>query len=81
MVITLIHLLDTDNMEILTVEEVASLLRVSKRHVFELAQPRTRSGDIRENPLPCIRLGKSVRFSKSAVEQWLNTISATKKSE
>lgn len=68
-------------MEILTADEVASLLRVSKRHVFELAQPRTKSGDIRESPLPCIRLGKSVRFSKAAVEQWISTISATKKSE
>jgi predicted DNA-binding transcriptional regulator AlpA len=68
-------------MEILTADEVASLLRVSKRHVFELAQPRTKSGDIRENPIPCLRLGKSVRFSKTAVEQWINAISATKKSE
>lgn len=68
-------------MEILTVKEVASLLRVSIWHVYELTQPRHKSGDIRENPLPCIRLGKAVRFSKAAVEQWLNTISATKKRE
>ena len=61
-------------MEILTVDEVAKLLRVSKRHVFELAQPRTRSGDKRANPLPCIRLGKSVRFSKAAVEEWIQTL-------
>lgn len=59
-------------MEILTVEEVAALLRVSKRHVQELAQPRTQSGDIRENPLPCIHLGRCLRFEKSAIEQWIN---------
>lgn len=67
-------------MEILTVDEVAALLRVSRSHVFELVQQRTRSGDIRANPLPCIRLGKSVRFDKQQVEQWLKTL-ATKKSE
>lgn len=67
-------------MEILTANEVATLLRVSKRHVFELTQPRARSGDKREDPLPCFRLGKSVRFDKEAVENWLRK-SATKKSE
>lgn len=66
-------------MDILTADEVASLLRISRRHVCELAQPRTKSGDVRDNPLPCIRLGKSVRFDRQAVEQWINTISATKK--
>lgn len=68
-------------MQILTVEEVAALLRVSKRHVYELTQQRHKSGDIKEHPLPCIRLGASVRFSKAAVEEWVKTISATKKSE
>jgi predicted DNA-binding transcriptional regulator AlpA len=61
-------------MGILTAAEVASLLRISKRHVFELAQPRTRSGDIRENPLPCVRLGKSVRFRRSDVEAWIEKL-------
>lgn len=60
--------------QLLTVDEVAKLLRVSIWHVYELAQPRHKSGDIRANPLPCIRLGKSVRFSKEAVEGWLNAL-------
>lgn len=67
-------------MQILTADEVASLLRISKRHVFELAQPRTQSGDVREHPLPCLKLGRSVRFDKEAVETWVKN-SATKKSE
>jgi hypothetical protein len=37
-------------MEILTVKEVASILRVSIWHVYELTHPRTKSGDVRENP-------------------------------
>lgn len=61
-------------MEILTVKEVASMLRVSIWHVYELTQPRTKAGDIRANPLPCIRLGKAVRFSKAAVEEWIKTL-------
>jgi predicted DNA-binding transcriptional regulator AlpA len=60
------------DMTILTADEVASLLRISKRHVFELAQARTRSGDVRDNPLPCLKLGKSVRFDKDEVERWLH---------
>ncbi len=65
------------SMEILTVDEVAAWLKISKRHVYELAQPRTQSGDLREHPLPCIRLGASVRFSKAAVEEWLQRLSAS----
>jgi len=62
-------------MEILTVKEVASLLRVSIWHVYELAKQRTKSGDVRENPLPCVRLGKAIRFNKAAVEEWIETLS------
>ncbi len=61
-------------MEILTVEDVASLLKVSKRHVYELTRERTKSGDTRENPIPCIRLGKSVRFRRSDVEAWIENL-------
>ena len=61
-------------MEILTVNEVASLLRVSIWHVYELTQPRTKSGDIREHPLPCLRFGKSVRFRRSDLEAWIEKL-------
>ena len=63
-------------MEILTVKEVAALLRVSRWHVYELVKQRTKSGDVRENPLPCVRLGKSVRFRKNDVEEWVERLSA-----
>jgi predicted DNA-binding transcriptional regulator AlpA len=61
-------------MEILTVDEVASLLKISKYHVYELAKERTKSGDIRDNPLPCVRLGKSVRFRKTDIESWIEKL-------
>lgn len=63
-------------MEILTVAEVAALLKISKRHVYELTQERTKSGDLRENPIPCLRLGASVRFRKSDVEAWIEKLAA-----
>lgn len=61
-------------LEIMTADEVAALLKVSKWHVYELAQPRTKSGDVRKDPLPCIRLGKSVRFPRSDVEAWIEKL-------
>ena len=57
--------------EILTVSEVAAWLRLSKSQVYELMKPRTRSGDLREHPLPSFRMGTAVRFRRTAVEEWI----------
>lgn len=57
--------------DILKAAEVAALLRVSKRQVYELCKDRTHSGDIRENPLPCLLFGCSVRFRKTDVDRWI----------
>ena len=61
-------------MEILTAAEVAAMLKVSRRHVYELTNRRTLSGEIRERPLPVVRLGSSVRFRKSDVEEWIEML-------
>ncbi len=63
-------------MEILTADEVAALLKISKRQVYELARERTQSGDVRSHPLPALRIGKSVRFRKSDVEEWIEKLIA-----
>ena len=60
--------------EILKAAEVASLLRVSTRQVYELCKDRTHSGEVRENPLPVVRFGCSVRFVKSDVEAWVEKL-------
>ena len=65
-------------MEILTVGEVATMLRLSKSQVYELTNPRTRSGDLREHPLPVLRIGSALRFIRKDVEEWIEKI-ATKK--
>jgi predicted DNA-binding transcriptional regulator AlpA len=62
-------------MELLTVAEVAKMLKVSQRQVRELANPRFRSGDTRTNPLPAMRLSvRVIRFRKSDVEAWIEKL-------
>jgi predicted DNA-binding transcriptional regulator AlpA len=61
-------------MEILTVGEIATILRISKSQVYELTHPRTRSGDVRENPLPVVRIGTAVRFIRKDVEEWVERL-------
>jgi excisionase family DNA binding protein len=53
---------EVNNMgEILTAEEVAAILKISKRQVYELARES-------ENPIPGIRIRMSVRFRKADVD-------------
>jgi predicted DNA-binding transcriptional regulator AlpA len=61
-------------MEILTVKEVAKMLRISERSVYELCKARAPSGDVREHPLPCFRMGASVRFIRKDVEEWIDKL-------
>jgi excisionase family DNA binding protein len=51
-------------MEILTAQEVAATLKISKRQVYELAKES-------ENPIPSIRIRTSVRFRKCDVDEWI----------
>ena len=59
---------DDDLHELLTVEDVAALLRVSKSWVYE----HTRSRNIpRSDRLPHVKLGKYVRFEPRAVRAFI----------
>jgi len=55
--------------DLLTPEELAARLKVSKSWVFE--QTRERAKVRNKMPLPCIRLGKYLRFSWVAVCEWM----------
>jgi excisionase family DNA binding protein len=55
--------------DLLTPEELAERLKVPKSWVFE--QTRERAKIRNKVPLPCIRLGKYLRFSWQAVSEWL----------
>jgi len=50
--------------EILTASEVAAMLKLSVRQIYELAKEK-------ENPIPCVRIRTSVRFRKSDVDGWV----------
>lgn len=51
--------------DILTPEELAARLKVPDSWVYEKTRGRCR------NPIPCLRLGRYVRFDWTAVATWL----------
>jgi excisionase family DNA binding protein len=56
--------------EILTIDELAAWLRISRRSVYELTSERGRSTS--KHPLPTFRLGKSLRFIRADVQAWID---------
>jgi excisionase family DNA binding protein len=50
--------------EILTASEVAALLKISTRQVYQLAKES-------ENPIPSVRIRTSVRFRKADIDGWV----------
>lgn len=57
--------------DILTVDELALYLKMSKRQIYEMCAERTRNGNMRHNPLPKLKLNGNIRFLKTDVEAWL----------
>lgn len=49
---------------LLTVDEVARMLGVTRARCYQL---------VRENLLPCVRLGRQVRIAPEALEEWRKT--------
>jgi hypothetical protein len=58
-----------DHTDLLTPSELAERLKVPKSWVFE--QTRRRAISRNSHPLPCIRLGKYLRFSWPRVCEWM----------
>jgi len=56
--------------EILTVEDLAKWLKISKRSVYEMTCERGQQRH--EIPLPILRLPVGLRFRRSDIEAWLN---------
>lgn len=48
--------------EVLTIEELADYLRISKSTLYKL---------VREGSVPCQKVGKHWRFHKEAIDLWL----------
>ena len=55
--------------DILTPEQLAEALKVSRSWVMDQLRPRNR----RANPLPYFRVGRFPRFSWAAVSAWMAT--------
>ena len=49
--------------EILTIEEVATYLRLTPQTIYKWAQ---------ERKIPAVKLGKEWRFRKSIIDRWLD---------
>jgi excisionase family DNA binding protein len=57
--------------QILTIDEVAALLRVSRRAVYEYTSGRGRER-LKSNPFPVLRIGSTIRFVREDVQAWIN---------
>jgi hypothetical protein len=56
--------------DLLTPQQLADRLQVPKSWIFE--QTRQRAKVRSKHPLPCLRLGKYLRFSWVQVSEWLS---------
>lgn len=61
-------------MEIMTTKEVAALLKMSKSQVYELVKTKTRAGEVRDLPLPVLKINCSIRFLRSDIEAWIEKL-------
>lgn len=58
-------------MEILTLDELAAWLKMSKKQIYTMCETRTRTGTMKAHPLPVLKINRNLRFDKSAVVAWL----------
>jgi excisionase family DNA binding protein len=56
-------------MELLTPDELADWLHLSRRSVYELCSVRGQQRQ--KTPLPFLKIAGKLRFSREAVQQWL----------
>jgi excisionase family DNA binding protein len=59
-------------MELLTPDQLADWLHLSRRSVYELCS--TRGQQKQKTPLPFLRIAGKLRFSREAVQRWLQTL-------
>jgi excisionase family DNA binding protein len=58
--------------EILTVDELAALLKMTRRQIYSMTETRTRAKS--PHPLPILRVNGNLRFSKAAITEWLKEL-------
>jgi predicted DNA-binding transcriptional regulator AlpA len=58
--------------EIMTVQDLADILKVSRRQVYEMTRTR---GQVRPHlPLPVLRINGNLRFRRTDIEKWLDQL-------
>jgi excisionase family DNA binding protein len=62
---TSISVTPLDPSSVLTLDEVAARLRVSRRAIYEKTRKRC------ANPIPSFRVGKAIRFNWFDVSRWI----------
>jgi predicted DNA-binding transcriptional regulator AlpA len=67
-----------NNMEILTVDERASLLKMSKKQIYTMCETRTRNGGMKDYPLPVLKINGNLRFLRKDVDSWLARLLVSK---
>jgi predicted DNA-binding transcriptional regulator AlpA len=58
-------------MEILTVDELATLLKMTKRQIYTMTETRAQSGAMKAHPLPALKINGNLRFRKAPIDEWI----------
>jgi len=58
--------------EILTIEEVAQVLKMSRRQIYELTRARTRERS--SAPIPMLKINGNTRFRRCDIEAWIGKL-------
>lgn len=58
--------------ELLTITQLSERLQVSERKIYELTRRKNR--ERQRVPLPCIRIGRCVRFKAEEIDKWLHQL-------
>jgi predicted DNA-binding transcriptional regulator AlpA len=64
--------------EILTIDELAALLKMTRRQIYTMCETRTRNGAMKDHPLPVLKINGNLRFRKSDVDSWLMLLAERK---
>lgn len=57
--------------EILTIDELAALLKMTRRQIYTMCERRTRNGAMKDHPLPVLKINGNLRFKRADVDAWL----------
>jgi predicted DNA-binding transcriptional regulator AlpA len=60
--------------DILTVDDLAQLLKMTRRQIYEMTAARTRTGAMKKHPVPSLRINGNLRFRRGDIDRWLSEL-------